>query len=129
MSSNNVFRTTFDDVIIKPKGKQGKAKLVINQENAKEIGKLLKRSFKSYDDSIISYKPFDEDEFCSFEMRKIKVRSNKIIIKGKKGDCEFLPLPFGETTIAFAWGYDSFSEAKEAREELDLLSGFMDNLF
>ena len=42
-------------------------------------------------------------------------------IKGKKGNCGFLPLPFGSTTVSFAWGYDSFSKAeKDAEGYLDL---------
>ena len=40
--------------------------------------------------------------------------SREIIIKGKKGNCRNLPLPFGTTTVSFAWGYDSFSEAEKA---------------
>ena len=39
-----------------------------------------------------------------------------MIIKGKKGNCGNLPLPFGSTTVSFAWGYDSFSEAENAAE-------------
>ena len=119
--------TTYDDVIIKPKRKEGKADLVINHQNAKELAKMYRKNLKNYGDGIISYKPSEEDEFCSFKIRKIKFRSDKIIIKGKKGDCESLPLPFGSTTISFAWGYDSFSEAEEAREEyLDLFTALND---
>ena len=115
--------TTYDDVIIKPKRKEGKADLVINHQNAKQLAKMYRKNLKNYGDGIISYKPSDEDEFCSFKIRKIKFRSDKIIIKGKKGDCESLPVPSDSTTISFAWGYDSFSEAEKAREEyLDLFS-------
>ena len=77
---------------------------------------MHKKNFKKHEDSIISYKPDDEDEFCSFKIRKIKskVSSDQMIIKGKKGNCGNLPLPFGSTTVSFAWGYDSFSEAEKA---------------
>ena len=126
-TETSVSTTTFDDVIIKPKRKEGKADLVINHQNAKRMAKIYKKNLKNYGDGIISYKAYDEDEFCSFKIRKIKFRSDKVIIKGKKGDCESLSLPFGSTTISFAWGYDSFSEAEEAREEyLDLFTALND---
>ena len=122
-TQTSVSTITYDDVIIKPKRKEGKADLVINHQDAKQLGKFYKKNLKNYGDSIISYKAYDDDEFCSFKIRKIKFRSDKVIIKGKKGDCESLALPFGSTTISFAWGYDSFSEAEEAREEyLDLFA-------
>ena len=118
--NTSVSTATYDDVIVKPKPR-GKADLVINHEYAGEMAKMHKKNFKRHGDSIISYKPSDEDEFCSFKIRKIKFRSDKIIIKGKKGDCESLPLASDSTTISFAWGYNSFSEAEKAREEyLDL---------
>ena len=115
--NTSVSTATYDDVLIKPKRK-GKADLVINHPYAREMAKMHKKDFKKYGDSIISYKPYDEDDFCSFKIQKIKSRSDKIIIKGKKGNCGNLPLPFGETTISFGWGYDSFSEATEAAEGL-----------
>ena len=113
--NTSVSTATYDDVIVKPKPR-GKANLVINHEYAGEMAKMHKKNFKKYGDSIISYKPDDEDEFCSFKIRKIKskVSSDQMIIKGKKGNCGNLPLPFGSTTVSFAWGYDSFSEAEKA---------------
>ena len=129
ITETSVSTATFDDVIIKPKRKEGNADLVINHQNAKKLGKMYKKNLKNYGDGIISYRAYDEDEFCSFKIRKIKFRSDKVIIKGKKGDCESLALPFGSTTISFAWGYDSFSEAKEAREEyLDLFAALNNGL-
>ena len=113
--NTSVSTATYDDVIVKPKPR-GKADLVINHEYAGEMAKMHKKNFKKYGDSIISYKPDDEDEFCSFKIRKIKSSSDQMIIKGKKGNCGNLPLPFGSTTVSFAWGYDSFSEADNAAE-------------
>ncbi|AII43958.1 hypothetical protein KR100_11380 [Synechococcus sp. KORDI-100] len=80
------------------------------------MAKMHKKNFKKYGDSIISYKPYDEDEFCSSKIKKIKSSSNQMIIKGKKSNCKNLPLPFDSTTVSFAWGYDSFGEAEKAAE-------------
>ena len=83
--NTSVSTATYDDVIVKPKPR-GKADLVINHEYAGEMAKMHKKNFKKYGDSIISYKPDDEDEFCSFKIRKIKskVSSDQMIIKGKR---------------------------------------------
>ena len=114
----SVSTAQYDDVFIKPKGKgKGKADLVINHEYAGQIAKMHNKSFKKYGDGIISYKPFDEDDFCSFKIQKIKSRSDRMIIKGKKGNCGFLPLPFDSTTVSFAWGdFDSYREAVKLAE-------------
>ena len=111
----SVSTASYDDVFVKPKRK-GKADLVINHDYAGEMAKMHKKNFEKYGDSIISYKPYDEDKFCSFKIKKIKSSSDRMIIKGKKGNCGNLPLPFGSTTVSFAWGYDSFSEAENAAE-------------
>ena len=122
----NVLTVTYDDVIIKPKSK-GRVDLVINHQHARKMAKMQKKNLKKYGDSIISYKAYDEDEFCSFEIRKIKSRPDRVIFKGKNSNCETLPLPFGSTIISFAWGYDSFGKAEEAAEEnLDLFTTLND---
>ena len=83
----SVSTASYDDVFVKPKRK-GKADLVINHEYAGEMAKMHKKNFKKYGDSIISYKPYDEDEFCSFKIQKIKSSFDNIVIKGKKGNCK-----------------------------------------
>jgi len=121
-TKTSVLTADYDAVLIKPK-RNGKVDLVINHQYAKEMAKMHKKNLKKYGDSIISYKAYDEDEFCSFEIRKIKSRSDRMIIKGKKSNCKNLPLPFGSTTISFASGYDSFGAAVEATEDsLDSLT-------
>ena len=124
-TKKSVSTSTYNDVIIKPK-RNGKASLVINHEYAGEMANMHEKNLKKYGDSIISYKPYDEDEFCSFKIQKIKSSSDQMIIKGKKGNCGNLPLPFGSTTVSFAWGYDSYGKAVEAAEGLLDLSTLVD---
>ena len=124
-TKTSVSTATYDNVFIYPKRK-GKADLVINHEYAGEMAKKHKRDFKKYGDSIISYKPYDEDEFCSFKIQKIKSSSDQMVIRGKKGNCGNLPLPFGSTTVSFAWGYDSYGEAEKAAEGYEDLFALVD---
>ena len=114
-TKTSISTATYDNVYIYPK-RRGKADLSIQHEYAGKMAKMHKKNLKKYGDSIISYKPDDEDEFCSFKIQKIisKSSSDQMIIKGKKGNCGNLPLPFGPTTVSFAWGFDSFSEAEKA---------------
>ena len=115
----SVFTSTYDDAFIKPKGKgKGKADLVINHEYAGEMAKMHKKNFKKYGDSIISYKPSFEDEFCSFKIQRIKSSSDQMVIKGKKSNCGSMPDWESSATVSFAWGYDSYSEAEKAAEGL-----------
>ena len=118
--NTSVSTATYDDAFIKPKGKgKGKGDLVINHEYAGRMAKMHNKSLKKYGDGIISYKPSDEDDFCSFKIQKIKSRSDRMIIKGKKGNCGSLPLPDDSTTISFAWGdFDSYREAEKNAEGL-----------
>ena len=124
-TKTSISTATYDNVYIYPKRK-GKADLRIQHEYAGEMAKMHKKNFKKYGDSIISYKPYDEDEFCSFKIQKIKSSSDQMVIRGKKSNCGNLPLPFGSTTVSFAWGYDSYSEAEKAAEGYEDLFALVD---
>ena len=115
---SSVSKYTYDDVLVKPKRK-GKADLVINHKSAGRMAKIVNKQFKRYGDGIISYRPYDEDDYCSFKIQKIKSRSDRMIIKGKKGSCGNLPLAFGPTDISYAWGDISYDEAVKRAEAYD----------
>ena len=124
--NTSVSTVTYDDVFIKPKRK-GKADLVINHQYASEMARMRKKELKEYGDGIISFKPSDEDEFCSFKIQKIKSKADQMIIKGKKGNCEFLPLLFGPTIVSFGWGdFESYDEAEKAAADYGDLLGLAD---
>ena len=123
--NTSVSTATYDDVIVKPKPR-GKDDLVINHEYAGEMAKMHKKNFKKYGDSIISYKPDDEDEFCSFKIQRIKSSSDQMVIKGKKSNCGSMPDWESSATVSFAWGYDSYSEAVKAAEGYEDLFALVD---
>ena len=116
-TKTSISTATYDNVYIYPK-RRGKADLSIQHEYAGKMAKMHKKNFKKYGDSIISYKPMDEDEFCSFKIQKIKSSFDNIVIKGKGGNCKNYYFPYDSTTVSFAWGYDSFNEAEKAAEQL-----------
>ena len=123
-TKTSISTATYDNVYIYPK-RRGKADLSIQHEYAGKMAKMHKKNFKKYGDSIISYKPMDEDEFCSFKIQKIKSSYDNIVIKGKGGNCKLL-LSIWFDHVSFAWGYDSFNEAEKAAKELLELNTLVD---
>ena len=69
--NTSVSTATYDDVLIKPKRK-GKADLAINHQHTSQMARMHQKNLKKYGDSIISYKPDDEDEFCFLKFKKSK---------------------------------------------------------